>query len=164
ESGSVARASIVLLQNEIPPEINLVAARAARNAGATVLWNAAPMRKDTERFIGLVDLLIVNAVEAEQFCGQKVGSLEEAERAARRLCSDGTNTIVTAGAAGCAWATKEGDLGALPAEPVKEANAHGAGDVFCGALAARLVERSLRESLAFAMAKAHRHVSGLPLV
>ncbi|MEL6520800.1 MAG: ribokinase [Pseudomonadota bacterium] len=159
----LGRASVLLLQNEVPSAINLAAAKAAHQAGATVLWNAAPMRPDEDGLLELVDLLIVNAVEAEQFCGLPVGSLPEAETAARKLCDPGTSVVVTAGAAGCAWSTKEGDTGSIPAEPVQNAQAHGAGDVFCGALAARLTTASLAECIHFASSCAHRHVSGLPL-
>lgn len=157
------RASILLVQNEIPAAVNLAAAQAARRAGAAVLWNAAPMRPDTDALIELVDLLIMNAVEAEQFCGQPVRSLDEAAEAARSICQAGTNTVVTVGAAGCAWATANGDEGSLPAERVENAQAHGAGDVFCGALAAHLVDAPLSVSLSFAAEKARRHVAGLSI-
>ncbi len=160
---ALARASILLLQNEVPPEINLLAAETAHKAGTMVLWNAAPMRADREGLIERVDLLVVNAVEAEQFCGQSVDSLEEAEQAALRLCASGTDVVVTAGTAGCAWATTQGDTGCLPAKRVERPQAHGAGDVFCGALAAKLANASLSQSVQFASAAAHRHVSGLSL-
>ena len=160
----IGRASILLLQNEVPPVINRIAATKAQQVGASVLWNAAPTRPDPEGIIKLVDLLIVNAVEAEQFCGQAVGSLQEAERAALKLQDLGVNTVVTAGAAGCAWAASDGETGSLPAVAVENAQAHGAGDVFCGALAAHLINAPLSQSIEFASTAAHRHVSGLKLV
>ena len=160
---TLACASILLLQNEVPPAINLTAAETARNAGATVIWNAAPMRADDENLVDLVDILVVNAIEAEQFCGQPVNSLDDAEQAALRLCGSGTDAVVTAGSAGCAWATAEGDKGRLSAAKVERPRAHGAGDVFCGALAAKLADASLSKSIRFASTAAHRHVSGLAL-
>lgn len=163
-SSVMDRASVLLLQNEVPLVINQIAAAKAQQAGASVLWNAAPMRPDPEAFVKMVDLLIVNAVEAEQLCGQKVGSLQEAERAAFKLRDLGVSTVVTAGAAGCAWATLEGETGSLPAVAVAQGQAHGAGDVFCGALAAHLINAPLSQSIEFASAAAHRHVSGLKLV
>ena len=163
ESEVLKRASALLLQNEVPHAINLAVAKAACDAGAIRLWNAAPMRPDPDDMIDLVDLLIVNAIEAEQICGQSVKTLEDAEVAAQKLCERGVNAVVTAGAAGCAWATTDGGLGALSAKPVENAQAHGAGDVFCGALAAHLVGTSLSDSIAYASDQAFRHVSGIPL-
>ena len=162
-SDVLQRASVLLLQNEVPADINMVAAQTARDAGALVVWNAAPMRPDPERLIEMVDVLVVNAVEAEQFCGLRVGSLENAKQAAQMICEGGVDAVVTAGSAGCAWATPHGDSGALPAEFVKDAKAHGAGDVYCGVLAAKIADCSLSESIQAASTAAHRHVSGQPV-
>lgn len=157
------RTAVLLLQNEVPPEVNLCAAQAAQAVGAVVLWNAAPMRPDPEGLLNLVDLLIVNAVEAEQLCGQSVSTLDEAEAAAVALSDMGSSAVVTAGAAGCAWSTSDGLIGRLPARLAENPQSHGAGDVFCGALAANLPQRSLEESLKAASEQAFRHVSGFPI-
>ena len=156
-------ASVLLLQNEIPAATNLAAAKAARASNVRVIWNAAPMRPDNESLLHEVDLIIVNAIEAEQFTGLKVTRLNEAKNAALKLCELDVDAVVTAGAAGCAWASKSGTAKQLAAQRVDNAQAHGAGDVFCGALAARLIRASLEESIEFASEKANRHVAGLPI-
>lgn len=158
------QAAILLLQNEVPSAINTAAAQRARAAGARVIWNAAPMREDVEGLIDLVDLLVLNAIEAEQICGKAVATLDDAAEAAEVIAQTRAATVVvTAGAAGCAWANSDSAGGRLVAKPVRQAQAHGAGDVFCGALAARLTIQPFEDSLSFASEAAFRHVSGLPL-
>jgi ribokinase len=63
--GEFSRNSILVLQNEIPERANLVAARGARSRGGRVIINAAPAREMSPELLELVDVLIVNAVEAE---------------------------------------------------------------------------------------------------
>jgi len=68
---------------------------------------------------------------------------------------------VTAGAAGVA-AASGADTVSLPAHPVKRIEAHGAGDVLVGALAARLADGApLAEALRYANAAAALHVGTL---
>ncbi|GAA1679968.1 hypothetical protein GCM10009830_28760 [Glycomyces endophyticus] len=54
---------VVLLQNEIPAETSRLAARLAREAGATVVWNAAPAPESVEELVDRHDLLMVNEHE-----------------------------------------------------------------------------------------------------
>ena len=76
---------LLILQNEIPEAVNLVAAHEARARGVRCLLNAAPARELSAEFAGLVDLLVVNAVEAEMMGAGAVRSLEDAGAAAERL-------------------------------------------------------------------------------
>ncbi|MET1052968.1 MAG: PfkB family carbohydrate kinase, partial [Mycetocola sp.] len=54
---------IVLLQNELPPAAGTAAARAARAAGATVVWNAAPAPTHVDSIPDAIDVLVVNEHE-----------------------------------------------------------------------------------------------------
>nr|WP_284230025.1 PfkB family carbohydrate kinase [Arenivirga flava] len=56
---------LVLLQDEIPAQVNRAAAAAARAAGATVVWNAAPAPTSADELVHDVDLLVVNEHELE---------------------------------------------------------------------------------------------------
>ena len=69
EPGLWQGARALILQNEMPDATNIAAARAARAAGATVCLNAAPYRPLSEELAALVDLLVVNAIEAEELGG-----------------------------------------------------------------------------------------------
>lgn len=57
--------ALVVLQNEIPQEVNLAVAQMAKAAGAQVWLNAAPARALAPELVDTIDLLIVNRVEAE---------------------------------------------------------------------------------------------------
>ena len=74
-------------------------------------------------------------------------------KALQRLLERGaTVVIITLGERGLIWATRE-TSGSLPARKVKVVDTTGAGDAFCGALAARLADGvPLPEALQFANA------------
>ena len=146
----------VVLQNEIPAATNLEAARRARAAGARVLWNAAPARPLEPAMTPLVDVLVVNAVEAEQLTGVTVNGLDDAGTAAKQLVAAGFPTVVvTAGGDGSVLAERGQSEHRVAAYPVAVVNTHGAGDAFIGALAARLSAGTpLRGAVEFANAAA----------
>ena len=100
------RASVLVLQNEIPDAANVLAAEAAKGQGARVVFNAAPTRPLDPLLAQNVDILVVNAVEAEMMCGVAVANLAGAAEAAARLSSQVTNVIVTAGGMGLAVAER----------------------------------------------------------
>ena len=75
----------------------------------------------------LVDVLVVNAVEAEDMCGIAVDDLPSALAAARRLSSGFGTVVVTAGGAGVAGLQRRAEPSALPALPVSLVSTHGAG-------------------------------------
>ncbi len=144
-------ADVVVLQNEIDPAANLAAARRAKAAGARVVHNAAPALPLDPAFLDLVDVLVVNAIEAEMMGGGGVSDLASAETAARRLAAGGLTAVVTAGGDGVAWAGPDGG-GSLAALPVVLRSTHGAGDCFVGVLAASLAGG---ETIAAAVARAN---------
>ena len=81
---------MLLLQNEVPEAANVAAARAVKAQGGRVVLNAAPARKLSGELIALVDIVIVNAIEAEFLAGVPVvdtldGAAEAARRAGRCL-------------------------------------------------------------------------------
>ena len=98
----IQRASVLVLQNEIPDAANVFAAEAAKRQGARVVFNAAPTRPLDPLLAQNVDILVVNAVEAEMMCGVAVASLAAAAEAAAQLSSQVSNVIVTAGGMGLA--------------------------------------------------------------
>lgn len=131
----------LVLQNEVPPSVNLAAARFARARGLKILLNAAPAIALDPALDALVDVLVVNAIEAEMLGGGAVEDLGTAAVAARRLSRGNRTVVVTAGGDGVAFSSPDGD-GAVAAEPVRLVSTHGAGDCFVGTLAAELAAGS----------------------
>lgn len=133
----IAAADVVLAQLEIPLEA-VTAAAAARRSGARMVLNAAPSRPlpDLE-----LDVLVVNEHEAADLAGT-TGTPEEL---ARILQQRAPGVVITLGAAGCVVAEQE--IVHLPGFQVSPVDTTGAGDTFCGVLAAALAEgRPLREA------------------
>ena len=148
-------ARFLLLQNEIPDEINLGAATLAKGSGAQVLLNAAPARPIPLRLREVLDILVVNAIEAQQLTSLSVAGLDAAAEAATQLLDLSPTAVVTAGGAGVAVAGRDGQCFVLSGHRVAVAGTHGAGDAFVGALAARLVAgEALRVAAAYANAAA----------
>ncbi|MGV1822455.1 ribokinase [Agrobacterium tumefaciens] len=133
--------NILVLQNEVPDAVNALAASAMKSAGGRVLLNAAPARELSPGLAALVDVLIVNAVEAEALAGSSaVDTLDDAMAAARRLAQSFPVAVVTAGGEGVACSTRNGEEIRIEAIRVELVSTHGAGDEFVGVLAARLLE------------------------
>lgn len=146
---------VLLLQNEIPEAVNIAAATEARTAGATIVFNAAPARRTSARFLDLVDVMIVNRVEAAMLAG--TGDMDQAIIA---LHSPSRDVVLTRGAEGLTVMTRDGKIDRLPALAVTMISSHGAGDCFCGALAARLAAGDLLlEACAYARTAAGLFVS-----
>ena len=131
--------SLVILQNEIPQEVNLTLANKAKAAGVEVWLNAAPARKLPKQLVEAVDLFIVNRVEAEFYA-----------------CSIPEQKVLTTlGGRGIYYngVMHEGF-------PVDTVSTHGAGDMFVGALAGQVVSgTTMADSIRFAQAAAALHVS-----
>ncbi|WP_030485065.1 ribokinase [Nocardioides aequoreus] len=138
---------VLLVQLEVPLDTVADACSRARGQGARVVLNTAPYADLPDDVLALADPVVANEHEA-----------------ARLAMTSGTpgSLLVTLGADGARW----GDL-ALPAERVDDVvDTTGAGDAFCGALAAALAdgaddEAALRAALA-AGARAVRHEGAQP--
>jgi ribokinase len=145
------KAPVLLLQNEVPEAVDLAAARAAKGQGARVILNAAPARTMAGDLLGLVDVLVVNRVEAAMLAGDRPESLRTPSR----------DLVLTRGGEGLTLWPREGNRLDLPALPVEARSTHGAGDVFCGVLAARLAQgNALAAACAQARDAAGRFVAG----
>lgn len=154
----------ILIQNEIPPETNRAVRAMAARYNIPVAWNFAPaIAVDLDVFTDL-DTLIVNEMEADAIAesaeiDQRSSQPVELAEALRFLGPD--HVIITLGADGVVAASAQGAhrLGALP---VKAVDTTGAGDTFCGALAAALATGfDFKEALRFASAAAAVSVSRL---
>ena len=151
---------LLILQNEVPEALNIAAARQAKARGIRTVLNAAPARALSDDMVGLVDILVVNAVEAEMMGAGPVDDLASAALAAHHLGARFKAVIVTAGSNGLAAVEDEGEAFSLPAEKVQLVSSHGAGDAFIGTLCAALLQaKSLHEAAKAASHAAALHVS-----
>ena len=161
QAAAWADIGLLVLQNEMPETANLAAASEARRRGVRTVLNAAPYRSLSPEFARLVDILVVNAVEAEMIGTAPVDDLPAAAKAAKRLSDRFPCVIVTAGAHGLATCLTQGDPLTIAAEKVNVITSHGAGDAFIGAMAASLVMGGgLDAACRAASIAAARHVSG----
>lgn len=140
EAPRFSREDVLLLQLEIPVPAIAAAARLARSAGAQVLLNFAPFRDDALDLVRQATHLVVNESECAliaEALGLAVGSIEAQARA---LSAKTTATvIVTLGKDGV-LAVEGGELFTAEALAIEAVDTVGAGDTFCGYLAAALAE------------------------
>ncbi|MCE7929125.1 MAG: ribokinase [Chloroflexi bacterium CFX7] len=134
---TIAAAGALLLQFEVPMEYNLAAARAARQGGATVILNTAPVAPCPGGLLALADVVVANEVEAAALAPGRPPS--PAEQALAFLSPGTRAAIVTLGEQGATLAMREG-VTHIPPFPVRSVDTVGAGDAFCGALAVALCE------------------------
>ena len=132
----IAASQIMVCQLEIPVEINLAALRIARQEGVRTIFNPAPARSSLPaEFYHLSDIFCPNESETELLTDMPVGSLEEAEAAARILIERGAGTVIlTLGERGSLLVTAD-NTEYVPVESVKAVDTTGAGDAFVGSLA-----------------------------
>jgi ribokinase len=129
ERNAVRGARVLLCQLEVP--LATVADALAAAAGLAVL-NAAPAQPLPPEVLRAVDVLVVNEHEARALTGAG-----DVDAALARLLRDLPEVVVTLGAAGAVVAVRDHAPVRLPGVPARAVvDTTGAGDVFCGALAA----------------------------
>lgn len=164
EAGLWADVGLLILQNEVPEAVNIAAAKQARQRGIRTLLNAAPARDLSPDLVALVDILVVNAIEAEMMGAGHICCLHSAADAAKHLAARFDAVIVTAGAKGLAAFTPDDQSFTLPAEQVETVSSHGAGDAFIGALCAGLLRgHAFADAASAASHAAALHVSARPV-
>jgi ribokinase len=150
--GMLAAGDTLVMQGEVPvSELAGAAARAGR-AGASVFWNPAPVPAgDIGACLEASATLVVNQSEAA-IIAAGLGIPADPEDFAAKLASDRRAIVVTLGAGGV-LARTGGTRHRFQAPEVDAVDTTGAGDAFCGALAAALdrkagFERALKEGVA----------------
>jgi ribokinase len=158
-----AAGQVLLAQCETPAEATLAAFTLARRHGARRLLNPAPADAEvTAALLDACDLLLPNESEFAALAARHLGQAIAVEDVAnldaislhalcRRLLPHG-DVVVTLGSAGVFASPAQGTPRRLAAEVVRVLDTTGAGDAFCGALAAALATPGalLAEALVFA--------------
>jgi ribokinase len=148
----IVSSDIVLMQMEIPYETVRTLCELASGAGKTVILNAAPACKLEADILSRVDILVVNETEAEFISGEKIDKIGEEEIISRLLRLGAKAVVLTLGRRGCIMKDKDHHY-SISSFDVNAVDTTGAGDTFCGALAAQLGRgNNWEKSLNFASA------------
>ncbi|MDR3405777.1 MAG: ribokinase [Chthoniobacter sp.] len=140
----INRASVLILQFEVPMIANLAAARLAHRAGIPIVLDPAPAAKPPKELLRCVTVLRANEHEAEALTGVRVKDRRTAQKAATRLLELGPRAAIISAGEGNLAVWREGTPAIhslwLPRLRVKAIDATGAGDAFAAALAVALAE------------------------
>ena len=138
----IETADVLLVQLEVPLDAVAAAVRLARGQ---VILNPAPAAALPRELIDGAHVVIPNETELEALTGVNgLQGLEEIEAAARSLAS---NVIVTLGSRGALVVTRS-SAHLIGAPQVEAVDTTGAGDAFCGAIAAELARGAHLEAAA----------------
>lgn len=146
---------ILMMQMEIPASAVESAFNLAKPKGVTTLFNTAPLTDDAIRLATLADIIVSNETEFELLIGRSGLSADERIKAMQELAGKtGQTLVVTLGAEGVV-AIHGGELLRASGLKITPVDTVGAGDTFCGYLAA-----SLDQGLDFAAALRRAAVAG----
>lgn len=138
----------ILVQQEIPQAATRRALEIAREKGARSVINTAPFLPDTPELAPLADIVVANETEFALLSGRSIDELDAAMDEWVR--QTGRTIVVTLGPDGARAASPEGKF-AVPAYKITPVDTVGAGDTFCGYLAASLdaglsLEKAMRRA------------------
>ncbi len=150
----------LLMQMEVPHAENAALIARGRAVGARILLNLAPAAAMAPEALRALDLLILNESEAA-WIGSQFGQPGDAKSLHAAL---GVGVAVTEGERGVTAVTAEGVLH-LPAHRVEVIDTVGAGDAWCGVLAAALdrglpFEAAIRRASAAGALACTKHGAG----
>lgn len=134
-AGVIRAASAVLAQLEVPLA---VVTEAARLATGSFILNAAPSRELPKDLLDRVDVLVVNEHEAADL----TGSPGEPAELVHALLEVVPAVVLTLGGDGALVGKNGGELSSVAPFAVDPVDTTGAGDTFCGVLAAEIARGS----------------------
>ena len=117
----IGRADLLVMQLELPLQVVLAGAVAARAAGVSVLLNPSPARVLPAELPAMLTMVVVNEGEAAVLGAEALAAVP--------------HVVTTLGSRGARYRGPDGATTAVPAPPVTPVDTTGAGDAFTGALA-----------------------------
>lgn len=147
--------NVLLLQMEVSLQENINLMERAKKHGVKIILNLAPAFRLPQKALELVDYLVVNELEARMMA-EAIGipASQDLMMMAKALSAKGKlDCIITLGSNGAIAMDENGTGWRVPAMDLKEVvDTTGAGDCFCGTLAAAIHSK-------FALASAMRRAS-----
>jgi ribokinase len=148
----IKECDLVMIQQEVPVETVIEAARLCHEIGVPLLLNPAPAREIPDEVVEKVAYLTPNEHEA--------GLLFNGLELSKALEKYPNKLFITEGAAGVRYHDGLEEV-LVPSFPVKVVDTTGAGDTFNAAFGTAIAEeRDLKESLCFANLAASMSVTG----
>lgn len=153
--GAMQAGDFLMLQLEVPAASVERALVDARTRGIATILNIAPLTADAARLGRMADIVIANETEFERLAGRDDLNAAEREQTLMRLHKEtGQTLIVTLGADGVI-AARDSNLYRTMGLAIEPVDTVGAGDTFCGYLAA-----SLDQGIVFEQALRRAAVAG----
>lgn len=148
----IAQFDLVLLQLEIPMEINVLVAQYAAAKGVPVMLNCAPFAPMPPELLRCVTYLSPNEHEAQQLTGIEPCDAAALERCIAAIRAMGVaNVLVTLGARGVAYDGGSGLMNSPAVKGLDVKDTTAAGDSFIGAFSVAIASgMPVGEALAFA--------------
>ena len=143
----------LVLQNEVPYEVNLQAARLARENKIPVVWDPAPFVTGTQELIKHVDFLTPNQNEAELLANCEITDEKSIHNAFLKI-KESTDAVclITMGEDGVYFLSGPA-INQIPSFLVESVDSVAAGDAFTGGFAVALSEgETLRSAARFGCA------------
>lgn len=149
--------TISLSQFEMPLDVIEAYWASRQSENYSTLLNAAPAIPEGSALFPLADFIIVNELELARYSGEHLPAattVECGEQARKLMTRSDQHVIVTLGAMGAIAVSATDSLNVV-GQPAETVDTTGAGDCFCGALAAAFDQgQDLRSALTFANAAA----------
>lgn len=130
---------MVILQLEIPMDVNITVAKYAYDKGVPVFLNTAPYKEVPKELMSYLTYVCPNETEAEGLTGITIprkgntADLSLAKKAAEVIINEGAkNVLITLGAAGAAFYGEGGEHYSPSAKGVTAVDPTAAGDSFIG--------------------------------
>lgn len=133
--------AVLSVQLELPVEASRAALQLASTAGVTTILTPAPVGPVDPSLASFVDILVPNEVEAAALTGLNCDDESQVPAIAKRLAGewDLRGCVITLGSRGAYVLDLVAGIEArVPAHRVATVDTVGAGDAFCGSLAASL--------------------------
>ncbi len=143
---------IVILQNEIPTDVNCAVAKLAKQKGVPVMLNPAPYRKLPKELISCLTYISPNEHEAADIAGIALDNENDISGAIAKIHEMGTtNALITLGKRGCAYSNGVSLEYSSSVDCGKVLDPTAAGDSFIGAFCTAVALKSdIKSALQFA--------------